>query len=320
MVNEDIARSGRSPQEDHEPISVKLQIMSDLHLETPAIRPMYSEFQLVRKSPYLALLGDIGKVHDGRLFEFLGEQLRKFEIVFYLMGNHEPWQVDFGLGDQEHDFTYQAAVSKLEEFEAATRDRRQGGTGDNDASSNGQFVFLNRKRFDLSETITLLGCTLFSNISESQQSTISLFVSDFCNIQNWTVDDHNSAHRADLDWLNCEVEAISSNEPGRTIVIMTHHSPSSLLEANDPEHLEDSRGVQSAFVTDLQNESCWNSRSVRLWAFGHTHYNCDFVDPKTGMRVLSNQRGYGREDAFDFDAEKVVTVSGARLRPEKKEN
>jgi hypothetical protein len=72
--------------------------------------------------------------------------------------------------------------------------------------------------------------------------------------------------------------------------------------------VEDSRGVQSAFVTDLQRETCWTSPAVRVWAFGHTHYNYDFIDPSTERRVVANQRGYDREDAYDFDGGKVIVM------------
>lgn len=73
--------------------TIKIQIMSDLHLETPKARPTYEEFEIQPQCKYLALLGDIGNIGDQRLFAFLEEQLTKFEIVFYLLGNHE----QFGL-------------------------------------------------------------------------------------------------------------------------------------------------------------------------------------------------------------------------------
>jgi hypothetical protein len=122
------------------------------------------------------------------------------------------------------------------------------------------------------------------------------------------VDSHNREHRADVAWLNAQVEAISGEEPHRAIVILTHYSPTLLPDANDAEHLDDDRGVQTAFVTDLGGEICWTSPSVRLWAFGHTPFSCDFIDAGTEKRVVANQRGYGREDAFDFDPDKTVSL------------
>lgn len=252
------------------------------------------------KASFLALLGDVGLAGDDALFDFLTRQLRQFEVIFYVLGNHEPYF------SQHED-----AIAQLEAFESSSiasskaNHRQPGEIG----SRLGRFVFLNRRRFDLSSRVTVLGCTLFSHVSDEQRSTVSLFVSDFSNIGDWSIDKHNAAHRADLSWLNAQADAIAREEPQRSVVVLTHYSPTATPAANDPEHLEDSRGVQSAFVTNLQDEPCWVSSVVKVWAFGHTHYNFEFVDNETGKLVVANQRGYGREDIFDFDAEKIIHIN-----------
>lgn len=277
-----------------------LQIMSDLHLETPRLLPMYNDFQIEPRAKSLALLGDIGIAGDDSLFDFLTRQLRQFEVVFYVLGNHEPYSS-----------VYEDTMARMEAFErsiASRRELEQQRDSRHSDVSHGRFVFLNRRRFDLSDKVIILGCTLFSHISDEQHSTVSLFISDFFNIIDWSVDKHNAAHRADLAWLNAQVEAIARDEPHRGVVVLTHYSPTAAIEANDPEHMEDSRGVQSGFVTDLQEEPCWMSPLVKVWAFGHTHYNCEFVDGKTGKLVVANQRGYGREDMFNFDVDKTIQI------------
>ena len=84
---------------------VQFLILSDLHLETPSTRPTYFEFTIPPSCPYLALLRDIGLASDSRLFEFLSQQLKQFEIIFFLMGNHEAY-----------DTSYTAAKSALQSF------------------------------------------------------------------------------------------------------------------------------------------------------------------------------------------------------------
>jgi hypothetical protein len=44
------------------------------------------------------------------------------------------------------------------------------------------------------------------------------------------------------------------------------------------------------------------------WAFGYTHYNCDFKDIETGKRALLNQRGYYFSQSTGFDSEKIVKL------------
>jgi len=248
------------------------------------------------------LLGDTGNAFDDRLFQFLRRQLEQFEYVFFVLGNHEPYQGP----DEPEKHTYEAAVSRIERFQADfNAEEPCKHTGEK--SPLGKFVLLNRTRFDLGKTVTILGCTLFSKITPSQERNVSIFVSDFSNIADWTVEKHNAAHQRDLAWLNHEVESIAQSEPGRRIVVLTHYSPTALEEASDPDYLDDPKEVQSAFLTNLECETCWKNPAVAVWAFGHTHYNCDFVDG-TRKRIIANQRGYGREDAFDFDASKVWEI------------
>lgn len=49
------------------------------------------------------------------------------------------------------------------------------------------------------------------------------------------------------------------------------------------------------------------SKNVKVWAFGHTHWNCDFVE-EGGKRVLTNQRGYYFSQAVGFEAGKCIEL------------
>ncbi|KAF7511269.1 hypothetical protein GJ744_004834 [Endocarpon pusillum] len=274
---------------------IDFQIMSDLHLETPLARPTYDDFAatITPKSPCLALLGDIGYACDPRLFSFLEDQLHNFQTVFFLLGNHEAYGTSFP-----------AAKALVESFAVRIDEVRC-------TSDIGKFVFLDQTRYDFEEGITVLGCTLFSRIPEQQADTTKMFVTDFSSIENWGVYHHNKAHESDLSWLNAQVDSIMAKEPGRTVVIFTHHSPTLLDMAIDPRHKSDSAQTNSAFATDLSAEKCWLSTQVKLWAFGHTHFNCDFQDPRTTKRVLTNQKGYSRAESITFDVTKTVSVEAS---------
>jgi len=261
------------------------QIVSDLHLETHSY-----DYTFKQTAPNLALLGDIGKVADDALFLFLERQLNRYWNVFFLLGNHEPVHGSWPAAKQRvRDFS-----EKMERLRAH--------------STIGRFVFLDQTRHDINDTLTVLGCTLFSRITAEQATEVGSRLIDFRQIQNWTVADHVDAHFSDLQWLNTQVSAISRDEPRRQIVIFTHHCPTLDAQAAHERH----RGspVTSGFATDLGAEACWTSPAVVMWAFGHTHFSCDFTD-EWGKRVVANQRGYGAarsssaEITAGFDAGKT---------------
>lgn len=227
-----------------------------------------------------------------RLFDFLEEQLSHFKIVLYLLGNHEA----YGTTMPAAQATVRSFEQKMEEIRSVPE------------STMGRFVFLDQTRFDLTDHVTILGCTLFSRISTEQRDSVALFCSDFSEIEDWTIDSHNAAHESDVSWLNSHVEHIARHEPHRRVVIFTHHSPTMLEAANDARQLRDVSQVRSAFVTDLSDQVCWRSANVGLWAFGHTHFNCDFEDVGVKRRIVANQKGYRKTELETFDVAKVVEI------------
>lgn len=248
------------------------QIISDLHLETPLPSPSYKKLRLDIKASNLCLLGDIGLVQDAGLFAFLRSLLRQSRgnRIFYVIGNHEPYQS-----------THELAIQKLRSFEDEAR--REFG---------GRFVLLDRNRYDLDASTTILGCTLWSAISAEQASEAQARLTDFGprGIRDWTLEHHLIQHRQDLEWLNVQVRELQEREPHRQVGILTHHSPTIDSRATDPQH--SASPVSSCFASDLSHELCWKSPQVKLWAFGHTHYSCAFRDESTRKLVVTNQMGY----------------------------
>ncbi|EER27563.1 hypothetical protein D8B26_006353 [Coccidioides posadasii str. Silveira] len=265
---------------------MEVQILSDLHLETPAA---YDIFTVNPKAPYLALLGDTGNVRDDGFFTFIRGQLQNFQLVFLLLGNHEPFYS-----------SWMETKAKLERFQNEMERAL------NNKEVQGKLIFLDRARYDISPTVTVLGCTLFSHITPEQKEDVSFGMNDFYYISGWSVEAHQAAHLEDLAWLNKEVESISRQDPERKVVIFTHYCPTTDEKVIDPTHTNSH--ISSGFMTDLSKEACWGDTCVKLWAFGHTHFNCDFLDHETAKRVVCNQRGYYFAQSKGFDGDKVVKI------------
>ncbi|CAG8000088.1 unnamed protein product [Penicillium salamii] len=123
---------------------MKIQIMADLHLETPAA---YDLFKISPKAPYLALLGNIGVVKDAGFFPFIEAQLSQFAIVLFVLGNREPYYA-----------TWSETKQELHRFSASVNER-SATPGQNGQPKTGSFVFLDQTRY-ISSDVTILGCTL----------------------------------------------------------------------------------------------------------------------------------------------------------------
>ncbi|KAJ3551208.1 hypothetical protein NM688_g4841 [Phlebia brevispora] len=266
---------------------MQIQILSDLHLEVeranaPAGKEFY-HYDIPVHCDNLALLGDIGWTMQDELFGWLKIQLQRFKTVFFVGGNHEPYRS-----------TISESQARLEAFAKEM---------DGDHTVPGKFIYLNRTRHDVSPTLTVLGCTLWSALNPADLDILSWCLTDFRRIDGFDPVAFTALHQRDVVWLNNTVQEVARDEPNRQIVIFTHHAPT-VEGTSDPKH--DDQPTNSAFATELSGEPCWKSGTVKMWAFGHTHWCCDFE--KDGVRVYSNQRGYG-EGNRGFDPAKIITIS-----------
>ncbi|CAG8945523.1 unnamed protein product [Penicillium salamii] len=289
---------------------MKIQIMSDLRLESPRPEcsrpesyrprgaPLYDVFKIPPKAPYLALLGNIGVVEDAGFFPFVEAQLSQFAIVLFVLGNREPYHS-----------TWPETKQKLHRF-AASVNERSAASGQSGQPKTGSFVFLDQTRYDISSDVTILGCTLFTQVSGSRGWVTFARPQDFAGIYDWIVENHCAAHKSDLAWLNSQVSRISAEEPHRKIVVFTHHGPVTKDARGAPHPRLVHSYISSCFASDLSVQECWTNPSVRLWAFGHTQYNVNYVED-SGKMVLSNQRSWFSSEingTKGFDEDLVVDI------------
>ncbi|KAI9858273.1 MAG: hypothetical protein M1813_007547 [Trichoglossum hirsutum] len=274
--------------------SIRLQVMSDLHLEAERC---YSDFDIPRSAPYLILAGDIGRLADyDNYLGFLRRYCTQFEHVYLVLGNHEFY------GQSREDGLKAAASLEAE------------------PDLHSKLTVMNRTRVDINSRVTLLGCTLQSNIPSKSYSVVEKRVKDFRLISGWTIDHHNEEHALDVEWLKTQVQAIFHESPHRRIVIVTHHAPSFRNTCKPP---QEETPWSSAFCTEiLESEiDTWLGLGcIRCWIFGHTHRCTEFY--KRNMAVVSNQRGYNllRRDPTTstwklfkkeggFDVKKCIIIS-----------
>jgi hypothetical protein len=250
---------------------VRLHVLSDLHLER-------APFSLPgAQADVLVLAGDIGRGAYG--VEWARARAGGRAVV-YVAGNHE--------------FYGERLPALLDELRAA-------------AAASAVHV-LERGELVL-QGVRFLGATLWSDFdfdgaarrAESMQACARV-VNDFRHIgygadaERFSPQLARAVHLASRRWL---AERLAASHDGPTVVV-THHLPVILRRPAQPLM----RALAGAFASDL-SELMGAERAV-LWVCGHVHRALDAR--VSGTRVLSNPRGYPREQVAGFDPALVVEV------------
>lgn len=269
------------------------QVLSDLHLNH---ENQYASFHIPVTAPNLILAGNIGRLKDyDEYLSFLIRRVQLYERVYLVLGSLE-----------FHGLAILHGIKLAKKLETEER-------------LKGKIVLLFRKAFDVPDTnITLLGCTLWSQIPESAEEAVLKKIPEFDKqngIQHWNTRTHNTAHKQDLDWLKTSLSQYR-NSTSRQVLVITSFAPD-LRASLSPWQIDSPRS--SAYGSNLLNGNDWSG--VKFWVHGSTGWNGSFK--KNGVKVVSNQRGEGKgeeekgllrdgmsdkEKVGLFDIQKIIKV------------
>lgn len=289
--------------------TISFQIVSDLHLELVKKPKKLCNFPV--NAPYLALLGDIGRPHKDTYVNFLAQMSAQYQKIFVITGNHEYYNEK----KNRHHTQFKRTCAQQNQCIADLTQRFP------------NIIFLNNTSY-LLDGFKIVGTTLWTHIPKDKEDDVLngmndyefIFVGD-TNIGNQNSSslgnqnpsslgnqkrslhpsDVNQFHQTAVDWLTKEIT--TSTDP---VIVFTHHAPllngtSNPIYKNDP--------LQVAYCSD---QSHLMTPKVKLWAFGHTHFPCDFTF--NDVRVVSNPHGYPDEKpnngALSYDSAKIFTVIG----------
>lgn len=238
-----------------------MQIESDLHLEFRK-RDLPLHKYLPRKSgaQYLVLAGDICPVkkRQEQFSELIAYCAKTWPTTYLVAGNHEY----YGATRQETDDLIRGIVASYDNVH-----------------------FLQRDAVDVTDNITICGCTLWSETLEP------LPMNDYTQIRTEhdspiTHYDTMSWHYDDVSWLEETVKTI--RDRGRRAIVITHHLPSHQLIV---EKFKNDK-YNAGFASHLDNLV----DQAAVWICGHTHS----PQQKTigGCKVYINPRGYPNETVY----------------------
>ncbi len=258
---------------------MRLQLVSDIHLE------FGRSFNPPVTGDAIALLGDIGYPHTTEYQTLIQGCADLYKHVFVVAGNHEYYR-----RQKTHDYTQEL----LREFCA---------TLDNVHFLDDNAVVIDGVRF--------VGGTLWTHLDISNGPGVVQLMTDYKEIQKMALTRDGKPRKFNISWRDtaawhaATVQYIAAQikeaqAAGQRVVVLTHHVPT--LDARTYKGSEHSSG-NPAYATDLDHMI---TTPVVLWAYGHTHWCCDFE--LNGVRVVSNPRGYPDEDTGGFDASKCIEV------------
>lgn len=248
---------------------MKIQVISDIHLEFHDNIPSILLDETFIKAPYLFLLGDIGipKKHPTKWMQFMSHMSSKYTKVFYLLGNHESYK--YSMSD-----TITFIKEKLK-------------------SLSNVFYLEAGVTYEL-EDYTVVGCTLWSDIDFAT----ALMMNDIHHIRTddykrLTVDKLQEWHMHDKAWLDVILPIVT--EKTSKIIVATHHMPSMKLIHDKFQAPSDMKYVRG-FASPLDHLV----KYARVWLFGHTHAYTDMMLEDT--RCYCNPMGYpGENTGFQIE-------------------
>lgn len=272
MANIEASPKGRGGRDSLK--SMKLQVLSDLHLEM--VKPPYSWRIPETAAEVVVLAGDIGVGLSGVNWAMReAERLQKSAV--YVPGNHE---------------YYGERLSVLEKMRDVARDSR--------------VCVLDLEGVTL-EGVRFLGLTLWTDYlafgrdhRPDAMDKAARFLNDHRLINRphgFSPADALEHHERGRAWLETK---LATKCDGPTVVV-SHHAPS--LVGTDVRFRKDY--LTAAFVSDL--EDLIEAYSPTLWIHGHTHHCAQYLVGRT--QVTANQKGYPHEPATGhFDPRLVVDI------------
>lgn len=248
---------------------MKLQIMSDLHLE-------FGHMNMSPVGDVLVLAGDVGVVKKPAYLGLVEEWATHFEQVIYVPGNHEYYKGDID-----------ASLTKLFAW----------------ANTQSNITVLDNSNIIIDDVL-FIGSTLWTYISSPVTAMLCQDrMNDYHVIRQMnygkplTVEKTNLIHIASVEYIQYALKYIMAGKA----VVVTHHAPS--LQSIHPMYKGDE--LNAAFATDL--EDMMLEYPPNLWIHGHMHHSLDYMVEDT--RVICNPRGYvGHALNEDFDKTLTVEI------------
>ena len=263
------------------PNSLRVQYVSDLHLEFPQNRKWFSDHPLEVTGEILLIAGDTAYLD---LPETKRDTYSQYQFWDWASDNYR--QVIVCLGN--HEFYGYYDLSTIPDGYCKT------------IRPNVRAYY--NAVVNIGEADVIVS-TLWSKIEPQNVFLTERNVSDFYRIMyqghRLTSDDFNREHERCLQFVKRSVEESGAKKK----IVLTHHVPTNLCTA---EEFKEST-INNSFTVELGNFIA--KTDIDFWIYGHSHRNLEAQIGKT--RIMSNQFGYyiqGEYLSNGFDPSRMVEI------------
>ena len=241
---------------------IRIQYVSDLHLEFPQNRQWIAEHPLEVTGDILLVAGDTAYLDlpnsgsdtysEYKFWDWASQHYRR---VIVCLGNHDFYGY-YDLSSMPNGYCKQIRHNVHAYYNSVVH----------------------------IEDIDIIVSTLWSKIEPQNVLQTQRSVSDFYRIMygehGLTADDFNHEHERCLAFVK---QAVSESDAGK-IIVLTHHVPTQLCTAG--EFLNST--INGAFTVELGNYIA--DSQINYWIYGHSHRN---IKAQIGdTLIMSNQLGY----------------------------
>lgn len=265
----------------YKPASLKIQFVSDLHLEFEENRKWLEKYPLEVTGDILLIAGDTAYLDIPEserdtysLYHFWDWASEHYKQVIVCLGNH-----DF--------YGYYDLTTMPDGYCKQIRH--------NVHAYYNEVVTIGN--------IDIIVSTMWAFIEPFNAYRTEKGVSDFYRIlyngHRLTADDFNEEHERCLDFITKAVK----ESKAKTKIVLTHHVPTQLCTA---EEFRDS-AINGAFTVELGHYIA--DSGIDYWIYGHSHRNIDAQINRT--QILSNQLGYIHQQEHlhnGFDPSKHISI------------
>ncbi len=217
----------------------------------------------------------LGRRQD-RYYRFFKEECSKYSKVIYVMGNHEHYGFRF-------DKTYQYLKNVLPD----------------------NITLLEKEKVEI-DNVVFLGATLWTDCNNNDpitMLTLKNYMNDYRVIQNFYSDRNQyfklipeftyQVHKLTLAYLKEQLDTLQD----KTVVIVTHHSPS--RQSTKPQYQKDHH-LNGGYSSNLE-QFIIDHPQIKYWTHGHTHDTFRYQIAQ--CTIICNPRGYAghEERSKQFD-------------------